>query len=98
DDAIFCRFCQHDLKTGELASNSKPKKSKWFFSSSSLIVSFLVVGPFMLPLVWFSPTLSSSKKVIYTIVILVLSALLLKVTIQSLSHLKEYYQIIEGAS
>jgi len=97
DEAVICRFCQRDLKSGELISGDKPKKTPWYFSSSSLIVSFLVAGPFMLPLVWFSPKLSSSKKVIYTIIILVLSAVLLQVTIKSFQHIKDYYQIIEGA-
>ena len=96
EEAIFCRFCQRDLKTGELLAAGPPKKGKWYFGTSSLVVSFLMVGPFMLPLVWFNPELSSSKKVGYTIAILALSAVLLQMFLKSLENLKEYMDVLGG--
>ena len=72
------------------------EKPKWYQRSSSLIIGFLVVGPFILPLVWFNPKYSSSKKVLYTVIILVVSALLIKMTIKSFETIGEYYHMLEG--
>ena len=97
DEAIICRFCQRDLQSGQLGAGKE--KTIWYFRSSTLVMGFLALGPlapFILPLVWFNPKLSSSKKVVYSIIILVLSAVMIKLTINALENLSEYYKILEG--
>ncbi|MDD5116598.1 MAG: hypothetical protein PHW98_06005 [Candidatus Omnitrophica bacterium] len=71
------------------------KKEKWYFKSWSLIVSFLFVGPFMLPLVWINPGFSRKKKAVITAVILVLSGLLTAASLRSLKYLDSYYRMIQ---
>ncbi|MDD5129177.1 MAG: hypothetical protein PHO40_05985 [Candidatus Omnitrophica bacterium] len=72
------------------------KKEKWYFKTWSLAVSFFFIGPFMLPLVWVNPGFSKKKKVIVTLVILVLSCLLTLVLLKSLSYLNTYYQLLQN--
>jgi len=66
---------------------------KWYYNTWSLVVSFLCVGPFMLPLVWKNPRFSKKTKIIITVVVLILSCLLYKMTEKSLNIILNYYQI-----
>lgn len=67
DDAIKCRFCNEFILTP-----SRPK-TKWYFSTSIIILALLAVGPFALPLIWFHPNYKQTTKIILTIVIIVIS-------------------------
>jgi len=57
---------------------------KWYFKSWSLIISFLFIGPFMLPLVWTHPTFSKKTKIIISFVIIVSTYLLALIMVKSL--------------
>ena len=50
----------------------------WYFTNGAVIAVFLCVYPFVLPFVWLNPYYSSSRKVLLTFLILVVSALLIK--------------------
>lgn len=67
-------------------------KGKWYFKNWSLVISFLCVGPFMLPLVWANPHLNKQAKIIITAVIVVLTYLLVVVSLKSLKAISNYYQ------
>jgi hypothetical protein len=40
----------------------------WYLRSGSVLVSFLIVGPLAIPLVWAKPDFTIRKKVIWTVV------------------------------
>lgn len=88
DDAIKCKHCGEFLE-------EKPKE-KWYFKTSTLVVAFLCAGPFALPLVWFHPRYSLNKKIVITIIVIILSYLLGFLVTRSLKSIFEYYQIIFG--
>jgi hypothetical protein len=67
---------------------------KWYFKTWPLVVSFLCVGPFMLPLVWTNPRFSKESKIIITAVVLVLTVLIYLLTAKSLKSLADYYQAL----
>ena len=71
-------------------------QKKWYFKTWALVISFLSVGPFMLPLVWTNPAFSKNKKIIISAVIIILSYLLLSVFINSLRSLNKYYQLLQN--
>jgi len=71
----------------------KKQQSKWYFKASSLIIAFLVVGPFALPLVWLNPNFSKKKKSIITIIVILLSYFLGILVSNSLKSIREYYQL-----
>jgi len=66
EEAVKCRFC------GEFLDDSyKPKpKTKWYYSTSAIVIGLLVLGPFALPLVWRNPKYEVITKVIITIVVI----------------------------
>ncbi len=66
EEAIKCRFCGEFL---DEAGRGKPK-TKWYYSTSVIVIGLLVVGPFALPLVWKNPKYEVITKVIITIVVI----------------------------
>ena len=85
DDANFCAHC------GTMASGEKPKE-RWYYSLPSLLVSFMVVGPFMLPLLWAKPGLTAKTKIICTIIILILSYFIFIVFMKSINSIISSYK------
>ena len=84
DEAVKCRFCGEFL--------DKDEKVKWYFKTSSVIISFLVVGPFVLPLIWANPGYSRNKKIVMTVVICLITFFVVKVMAYSMGQIKAYYQ------
>jgi uncharacterized membrane protein YvbJ len=69
DDAVFCAYCGKPLE--------RKDPVKWYYKPASLIVSFCVVGPLMLPLVWRNPAYSRNTKVVITAVVISLTIVLI---------------------
>lgn len=67
DEAIKCRFCN------EFLDRPHQPKTKWYFSTTVIVIALLSVGPFALPLVWFHPQYKKITKIILTIIIIGLS-------------------------
>ncbi len=86
DEAIKCKHC------GSMLVN-KPKE-QWYSRTSVLVIAFLCVGPFALPLVWFNPRFSTKVKIIISIIIIVLSYFLGVLLFNSLKSISSYYQTI----
>jgi predicted nucleic acid-binding Zn ribbon protein len=84
DDAVKCRYCGEFL--------DKKPQIKWYLKPYFLIVSFLCVGPLMLPLVWINPVLSRKKKIIITILIIAVSYYLGILFANSVKTLNSYYR------
>ena len=85
DEAIKCRFC------GEFMQQ-KPKEP-WYCKSSSLFISFLVVGPLMIPLIWLNPKYSQKKKIIITACVTAATLILMKMAEKGMQAITSYYQI-----
>jgi predicted nucleic acid-binding Zn ribbon protein len=84
DEAIKCRYCGEFL-------NKKPEK-KWFFKPSALVIGFLLVGPFILPLCWINPCFSKSQKINISLIIILASVILVLLMIKPLQALSAYYR------
>lgn len=85
DEAVKCRFC------GEFLEGSGRSKTKWYFNTANIIVSFLFVGPFALPLVWFHPSYTKTTKIIVTVFVSVITALMIWLLIKLVPNIWEYY-------
>ena len=69
NEALKCRFC------GELLGKSDRVRTKWYFSTGTLVIALLSVGPLALPLVWFNPRYKPITKLVLTAVVISLSLL-----------------------
>jgi len=85
DEAIKCRFC------GELLEKGGKAKTKWHFSTANIVISFLFVGPFALPFVWFHPGYKKTTKIIVTVFVSVITALVICLLIKLVPKIWEYY-------
>ena len=86
DEAIKCRHCGEFLE--------KKPQIKWYFKTSSLIIAFLCIGPFALPLVWFNPRFSQKTKILVSVIVIVLSYFLGILVANSLKTINNYYQLV----
>lgn len=88
DEAVKCRFCGEFLE--------KRPGVKWYFKTSTLVIAFLSAGPFALPLVWFHPRYSRNKKIVISVIVIIISYLLVTVITNSLKSISQYYGVIFG--
>ena len=63
EEAVKCRFCNEFLD-GKSGNNLQKEKTEWYFKTSTLVVGFFTVGPFIIPLIWRHPHYSKTKKAI----------------------------------
>lgn len=64
----------------------------WRYRTGSLVLLFLGIGPFMLPLVWFHPRQSRAWKAQATALVLAATAALCAATWKSFSLMLENYR------
>ena len=73
-------------------SPDEKEKLPWYFRNATLWISVLSVGPLALPLVWLHPKMTLSKKMLWTVAVLVLSYFLYLATMDALKKFEETYQ------
>jgi len=73
-EAIKCRYCGEYLD-GFSRAGSRPREKKWYFSTSSVVIALLCVGPLALPLVWFNPRYKAATRLIITVIVLAVTVL-----------------------
>lgn len=87
DEAIKCKHC------GEFLSKLKPaSKMPWYAKTSLIVLSFMTIGPLALPLVWIHPTYSQRKKILVTVMVLILTYFVGAVIFNSLKTIFSYYK------
>ncbi|MDD4879774.1 MAG: zinc ribbon domain-containing protein [Candidatus Omnitrophica bacterium] len=86
DEAIKCKHC------GEFLDK---QKQKWYFKTYAFVIAFLCIGPLALPIVWFNPNYSRSKKVNITLITLAVSAALTIVFWGAFQSIGGYYKQLE---
>ena len=74
DDAIKCRFC------GEFLEKDSRPKTKWYFTTSVVVIALLCLGPLALPLVWLNPRYKIVTKLIVTGLVIAFTILLCYLT------------------
>ncbi len=73
-EAIKCRYCGEYLD-GFSRAGSRPREKKWYFTTPSIVIALLCVGPLALPLVWFNPRYKPATRLIITVIVLVFTVL-----------------------
>ncbi len=89
DEAIKCRYC------GEMLA-ARPEE-KWYLKTSVLVLAFLCLGPLALPLLWINPHFDQTRKIVITVIVLVLTVAVGTAVAQALRSISEYYSLIFGA-
>lgn len=71
-------------------------QEKWYFKNSTILVAFIAVGPLALPLVWFNPRYSRSKKIVITLATAVITYFLSIAMVHSVQNILKYYSEISA--
>jgi hypothetical protein len=87
DEAIKCKHCNEFL-----ALRPEAPQTPWYGKTAVLIVSFLTVGPFALPLVWCNPAYSRLKKIMVTVIVLALTGMLVAAAFHAVKAIYGYYK------
>jgi uncharacterized membrane protein len=74
DEAVKCRFC------GEFLEAGAKQKTKWYFTTSAVVIGLICLGPFALPMVLLNPRYSTITKVVVTFLVIVVTILLVYLT------------------
>jgi hypothetical protein len=72
----------------------KPQ-DKWYFKTYVLVIAFLCVGPFALPLVWINRTYSIKKKIMASLIIIFLTYIIWVMLSASVKQLLDYYKQLQ---
>ena len=72
NEAIKCRFCNEFLDKPLDIPSEEPGavKAKWYFSTSSIVIALLCLGPLALPFVWLNPRYKIVSKFLITVIII----------------------------
>ncbi len=73
------------------------KKLPWYFKNSVLVIAFLSAGPLALPLIWYHPKMTGTKKILWTVVTLVLTYFLTLSMIEAVKKIMESYQQLKAS-
>ncbi len=87
-DAIKCRFCSEFL--------DKPARAetRWYFSTSAVVIALLCVGPLALPLVWLHPRYRLTTKIAVTALVVAMSVFLSYLTAKIYFRLTEQIEVL----
>jgi len=86
DEALKCKHC------GEFLDKIKKPGEKWYFKTSTIIGLFVVVGPFALPLVWMNPRIDTARKILITVVTLIVTYALMVAMGQAVQSIMNSYK------
>jgi hypothetical protein len=90
EEAIKCRFC------GEFLEKSADNQVPWYFRTPFIVLSLCCVGPLALPLIWAHPTLTRYWKILLSVIVIILTAILLKLSaIATQELLKTYSELMK---
>lgn len=92
DEAIKCRFC------GEFLEDQPVRKIEWYFRTGNIVVFFLFVGPFALPLVWFHPNYKKTTKIVVSAGVCVITAFFIALLIKFVPAIFDYYRQLQNIS
>ena len=92
EEPLFCKRCHSEVRDTDNYCHECGKSLKpghgFLFTHSGIILMALVLGPFVLPFVWMSKTISLVSKIIYTVLLTVFGVYL----VYSLWHIFQLTQ------
>lgn len=95
EEAIKCKHCGEFLD-GYVPPSTSGNKVPFYFRTSFIVIAICFVGPLALPLIWWHPKTTRTWKIIWTVIILVLSWLMWLAMQKSVESLKQYYDLINS--
>lgn len=86
--AVKCRYC------GEFLDKPPRAKTRWYYSTITVIIAVLAVGPFALPLVWRNPRYSFVTKLAVTVGIIGLTVTLCYIMVAMYTYMLDQVRML----
>jgi hypothetical protein len=106
DEAIKCRYC-HEFLDGSgrrpvqeppvLPFEKKDDGLPWYFKTSAIVMTLCCVGPLGLPLIWWHPKMTLAAKIIWSLVVVLLTVLLWIIMVKALASIKQSMELLQEA-
>lgn len=97
DAAIKCKHCGEFLDgSPRVLAPTKGSDMPWYFRTGFIIISVCCVGPLALPLLWWRPKTSLMAKMLFTVLVAILSWVFWLIMQRSVDVLKQYYDLIKS--
>jgi len=75
-EAIKCRYCGEFLNSVQRLDLKNTAK-KWYFSTTTVVLTFLCMPPLVLPIVWLNPRYKMATKIILTIIAVIATVIMI---------------------
>ena len=87
-EAVKCRYCGEFLD-GSARAGSRPRDKKWYYSTTTVVIALLCLGPLALPLVWVNPRYKPVTKALITLIVLAATVLCMYMVVAAYQRLLE---------
>lgn len=92
-EAIKCRYCGEFLD-GSARAGSKPRGKKWYYSTPTVVIALLCLGPLALPLVWVNPRYKPITRALITMLVLIATVVCLYLVVSAYQRLLENFSAL----
>ncbi|MFH1717379.1 MAG: zinc ribbon domain-containing protein [Planctomycetota bacterium] len=92
-EAVKCRYCGEFLDGSGLAA-ARPQSKKWYYSTPSVVMAVLCLGPLALPLIWRNPNYKPLTKAIVTLLVLAVTALCVYVMFSLQERMLDQFNVL----
>ena len=96
NEAVKCRFCGEFLDKPIDIGLETPQvaKTKWYYTTSTIVIAILCLGPLALPLVWMNPRYKTTTKIMVTAIVIGVSILFSYLTVHTYLQLMEQFEVL----
>jgi len=96
NEAVKCRYCGEFLDRPVDTGSGTPKgaKTKWYHTTSTIVIALLCLGPLALPLLWLNPRYKTVSKFVVTVIVVGVSILFCYLTVNTYFRLMEQMKVL----
>lgn len=92
-EAIKCRYCGEFLDGSSRPALKHPPQ-KWYQATGAIVIALLCLGPMGLPLVWLNRRYKPLTKVIFTVMVLVVTVLCIYMAAQTYQRIFDQFDAL----
>jgi len=96
NEAVKCRYCGEflDKPAGIRSVTPYGAKTKWYHTTSTIVIALLCLGPLALPLVWLNPRYKTASKLVVTVIVVGVSILFCYLTVNTYLQLTKQIEAL----
>jgi hypothetical protein len=96
NEAVKCRYCGEFLDKPVDTGSGAPSgaKTKWYQTTSTIVIALLCLGPLGLPLVWMNPRYKTVSKLVVTVIVVGVSILFCYLTVNTYLQLTKQIEAL----